>query len=102
MVDRFQSIASAISLFIVDLVAIMGISIDTDIVVDVISVIVFIIATFYGIWKNHNFTDAAIEGQKLVNALKNDIPLPIENEDGQTCIVWKIPISYGSDIDEDN
>ena len=101
LVDRFQSIASAISLFIIDLVAIMGLSIDTDLIVDVISAIVFIIATAYGIWKNHNFTDAAIEGQRLINALKSNIDLPADSmEDGTPCIVWKIPIVYG-DVDED-
>ena len=100
MIDRFQSISSAIAVLIVDFVAVMGLSIDTDLLVDILSAVAFIIATIYGIWKNHNFTDAAIEGQRLVNALKENVELPIESNDaGERCIVWRIPLA--GDEDED-
>lgn len=100
MTSRIQSIVSALALIIVEFAAVIGLSLDTDMVVDILSGIAFVAALVYGIWKNHNFTDAAIEAQKLLNALKDDIPLQAGEENGEAYIEWRIPIAYG-EIDED-
>ena len=100
MTSRMQSIASAIAVIVVEFAAVIGLSLDTDTVVDVISAVVFIVALLYGLWKNHNVTSAAIEGQRLVNALKENVDLPsVTDENGNSYIEWRIPVRYG-DTDE--
>ena len=95
MTSRIQSIVSAIAVIAVEFAAMIGLSLDTDTVIDVISAVVFIAGLLYGLWKNHNITNAAIEGQRLVNALKSNIDLPSGiDENGNAYIEWKIPISY--------
>lgn len=104
MTDRIQTIFSAIAVIVVEIASIIGLSLDTDFVVDFLSACAFLIASIYSIWKNHNFTDAAIEGQKLINALKNcDFSIPTFTAiDGNEYMKWLIRIDDSEgDSDED-
>lgn len=104
MTDRLQTIFSAIAVIVVEVASIIGLSLDTDFVIDFLSACAFLIASVYSIWKNHNFTDAAIEGQKLVNALKNcDFNIPtFTGADGSRYMEWHIRIDDSEgDSDED-
>lgn len=47
-----------------------GYSLDEGAVSDIVCAAVLIAATAYGCWKNHNFTEAAQEGQKLTDEIK--------------------------------
>ena len=100
MTSRIQSIISAIAVIIVEFAAVIGLSLDTDMIVDIISAVVFVIGLLYSLWKNHNITSAAIEAQRLLNSLKNDSPMDYEtDENGQAYIKWLIPIRYGDDLE---
>lgn len=48
-----------------------GVDIDAEAAQNVVCAVVLVGATAYGCWKNHNFTWAAQEGQKLVNDIKS-------------------------------
>lgn len=47
-----------------------GIDIDGDALTNVICGGILIVATGFGCWKNHNFTRAAQEAQKLIDKIK--------------------------------
>ncbi len=68
--DRTQSIISAIVVLIVNIAAIFGITLDQTVWFDGLCAIVALVANIWAIWKNHNFTDAALEGQQLVRLRK--------------------------------
>lgn len=69
--ERTKAIISAVAVIVVNLVAfVFGKNIDAGIVTDGLLAIVLLISTFWGIWKNHNFTPEAAEAQQVLNALK--------------------------------
>lgn len=69
--DRAKSIVSAIVVIIVQVAALYGVSLDAGTVTTVISVAAALAVLVWGIWKNHNFTDAANRAQNLLNTLKS-------------------------------
>ena len=71
--NRPQSIISALVTLIVACAGFFGFSLDTDMLVDVLSLIAFFGAFAWGIYKNHNFTDAANIAQEHLAMLKNVI-----------------------------
>ena len=68
-----QSIISAHVTLIAACAGFFGFSLDTDMLVDVLSLIAFFGAFAWGIYKNHNFTDAANVAQEYLAMLKNVI-----------------------------
>lgn len=69
--ERTKAIISAAAVLIVNIVAfVFGQTIDAGIVSDGLLAIVLLVSTFWGIWKNHNFTPEAAEAQQVLNELK--------------------------------
>ena len=69
--ERNQSIISAIVILAVNIAAMVGFNIDADALQQVIMAACLIAATVWGIWTNHNFTDAAMKAQHYLNYLKS-------------------------------
>lgn len=70
--DKRQSTISAIAVLIVNLGVVFGVSVDQDSLVLVLGSLATLIATVWGVWRNHNFTYAAQQGQLVTNQLKNE------------------------------
>ena len=68
--NRPQSIISAIVTLAVAGAGCFGLSLDTDMLVNALSLIAFLGAFCWGIYKNHNFTDAANVAQEYLAMLK--------------------------------
>lgn len=69
--NRTQSIISAIVTVAIAGCGIIGIAVDESAIDFWVSVAVLVAAIFWSIWKNHNFTAAAQQGQKLIEILKD-------------------------------
>lgn len=68
-----QTIKACVSTLVLVLVTVassFGISIDGDALTNVVCAVILIAATVYGCYRNHNFTQAAQEGQKLIDEIK--------------------------------
>lgn len=70
--NKTQSTISSVSVIFVNLAALAGVAVDQDAVVEVLLAIVMLCSTAWGVWKNHNFTYAAQQGQLVVNQLKGE------------------------------
>lgn len=71
MDERIKAIISAIVVIVVNAAALMGIDIgDGADIQDALFAIAWIASLAWAIWKNHNFTHAAAEGQRVVDAIK--------------------------------
>lgn len=68
--ETVKAIASAAVTMICAIAGALGFDLSSDLVLQIISAIVFVASVAWGIWKNHNFTQAAQEGQLLVNEIK--------------------------------
>ena len=68
--ETIKAIVSALGVLIVAGAGMFGFDLDAGMVQNGLSIAAFIAAFAYGIWKNHNFTAAAQEAQKLCDALK--------------------------------
>lgn len=68
--EQTRSIISAIVLIVVQCASLCGVGLSADDLTIGICAIVSIAVFAYGIWKNHNFTDAAAQAQKYLNGLK--------------------------------
>jgi uncharacterized membrane protein len=68
--ETVKAVISAAVVFVCAIAGALGFDLSTDTVWQVVSAVVFVAAVGYGIWKNHNFTTAAQEGQQLVDELK--------------------------------
>ena len=78
--ERWKAIFSAIGVIIVNAAALMGIDLgDGANIQDVLLGLAWIASLAWAIWKNHNFTAAAAEGQRVVDAIK-----AVESATGQT------------------
>lgn len=78
--ERWKAIFSAIGVIIVNAAALMGIDLgDGASLQDVLLGCAWIASIAWAIWKNHNFTAAAAEGQRVVDAIKQ-----VEKDTGQT------------------
>lgn len=76
--NKTQSIISAIVLLVIQAAAFAGHTLDEGTVTTVVTAIVTLAVTAWGIWKNHNFTDAALAAQQFLDAAKG---ADIEEED---------------------
>lgn len=68
--ETIKAVVSSAIVVIVAVFASCGVDVDGDSLTNVVSAAVLIVATGYGCWKNHNFTEAAQKGQELVNEIK--------------------------------
>ena len=68
--ETIKATLSATGVIIVAALGAVGIDLDADALQNVLSAALFLAATIYGCWKNHNFSKAAQEAQKLLNAIK--------------------------------
>lgn len=70
--ERWKAIFSAIGVIVVNAAALLGIDLgDGADIQDVLLGCAWIASLAWAIWKNHNFTFAASEGQKVVDAIKD-------------------------------
>lgn len=62
---------------------IFGVQIDTDALTAILSGVGIAALTAYAAWKNHNFTHAAQEGQKITDGIKDGtiVGLHVATED---------------------
>ena len=70
MDERTKAILSAIIVIVVNVAALLNISIDQDILVKALFGGADLIAMIWAIWKNHNFTLEAAQAQAYLNNLK--------------------------------
>lgn len=68
--ERIKAIVSAIVVLVVNIASLAGATLDQSLVSDIVCFVVVIVSTCYAIWKNHNFTEAAQAGQRLLNEIK--------------------------------
>jgi uncharacterized membrane protein len=70
MNETVKAVISAIVVFACAIGGALGFDLASDTVLQVVSAVVFLAALVWGVWKNHNFTQAAQEGQQLVDEIK--------------------------------
>ncbi len=68
--ETIKAIVNTLVVVAVTVSSAFGIDIDGDMLVNVMCSIILVAATVYGCWKNHNFTEAAQEGQLLIDEIK--------------------------------
>lgn len=95
--ERWKAIFSAIGVIIVNAAALMGIDLgDGASIQDVLLGCAWIASLAWAIWKNHNFTAAAAEGQRVVDAIK-----AVESATGQTLSAeLALELTDGADHDD--
>lgn len=95
--ERWKAIFSAIGVIIVNAAALMGIDLgDGASIQDVLLGCAWIASLAWAIWKNHNFTAAAAEGQRVVDAIK-----AVERATGQTLSAeMALELTDGADHDD--
>lgn len=95
--ERWKAIFSAIGIIIVNAAALMGIDLgDGASIQDVLLGCAWIASLAWAIWKNHNFTAAAAEGQRVVDAIK-----AVESATGQTLSAeLALELTDGADHDD--
>ena len=95
--ERWKAIFSAIGVIIVNAAALMGIDIgDGAQLQDILLGLAWIASLAWAIWKNHNFTAAAAEGQRVVDAIK-----AVESATGQTLSAeLALELTDGADHDD--
>lgn len=95
--ERWKAIFSAIGVIIVNAAALMGIDLgDGADIQDVLLGLAWIASLAWAIWKNHNFTAAAAEGQRVVDAIK-----AVESATGQTLSAeLALELTDGADHDD--
>lgn len=70
--QTIKAIVSTIVTVTITVLSAFGIDVDGDLLTNVLCAVVLVGATIYGCYKNHNFTKAAQEGQKLIDEIKAD------------------------------
>lgn len=79
--NRTESIVSAVVTLVVTIAGLFGCNLSTDVVTSIVSITAVVVAFVYAIWKNHNFTDAAITAQGVLNDLKqSELDEELESE----------------------
>ena len=72
MDERIKAIISASAILIVNAVSFWGISLNVNELTNALFAIAMLVSTIWAIWKNHNFTYAAQQGQLVTNTIKNE------------------------------
>jgi len=81
MDERTKAIISAAVVIIANAASFYGISIDQGALVNGICAIVMLVSTLWAIWKNHNFTFAAQQGQLVTDELKRKEKAAMEDSE---------------------
>lgn len=68
--QSMKATISAAAVVIVAFLGAFGIEAEAEPIANVLHAAAFLIAVGWGIWKNHNFTDAAQEAQEYLTCLK--------------------------------
>lgn len=74
--ETIKACVSALAVLIVAGAAALGIDLDAGMVQNGLSIVAFLAALAWGIWKNHNFTKAAQDAQAFLDMLKAAPPEP--------------------------
>lgn len=70
--ERWKAIIGALAVIIVNACALMGIDIEDGMTVEnALYAVAWLVSIGWAIWKNFNFTLAAAEGQRVVDAAKH-------------------------------
>lgn len=69
--ERIKAIVSALVVLSVNIAAVLGFDLDADTTHSVLLLVLVIVATVWGCWKNHNLTKAAALAQAFLNAFKS-------------------------------
>ena len=72
MEERIKACISALAVFAASMAALFGYSLDAGTLAQVLCVAVYLASVAWGVWKNHNFTDAAIQAQGYLDELKEE------------------------------
>jgi hypothetical protein len=75
--ETIKACVSALGVLIVAGAGLFGFDLDAGMVQNGLSVLAFIAAFAWGIWKNHNFTEAAQDAQAYLDMLK---AAPVDDE----------------------
>lgn len=70
MNETVKATASALAVIIVNVASLFGIAMDEGVWADGLYAVAMLLSTMWGIWHNHNFTQAAKEGQKVTDGIK--------------------------------
>ena len=76
--ETIKACVSALAVLIVAGAGAFGFDVDAGMVQNGLSIVAFVAALAWGIWKNHNFTQAAQDAQAFLDMLK---AAPAEPED---------------------
>lgn len=68
--ETIKAVMSASVVLIVAGASLFGFDLDAGMVQNALSIVAFFVAFAWAIWKNHNFTKAAQEAQKVLDATK--------------------------------
>lgn len=68
--ETIKAIVRACVIIVVAFCGAIGIDVDGDLLTNVVCSAIMLISTGYGVWKNHNFTEAAQRGQELIDEIK--------------------------------
>lgn len=68
--NKTQSIISALVVLVVEVAGMFNLTLDNGTVEIIITGIAMVVVLLWGVWKNHNLTDAANLGETLIRALK--------------------------------
>lgn len=96
--ERIKAIISALVVAAVNVAAIVGVDFgDGDEITNALLIIFDMLAVLWGCWKNHNLTDAAAEGQRVVNAIKS-----VKKDTGATVSAeCALELTRGKDYDNE-
>ena len=96
MDERWKAIFSAIGVIIINVLALFGINVDDGATVqNVMLGLAWIASILWAIWKNHSFTDAAIQGDRVMHAIKD-----VKKETGNT-ISAEMALELTDGVDHD-
>lgn len=68
--ETIKACVSALGVLIVAGAGMLGFDVDAGMVQNGLSILAFLAAFLWGIWKNHNFTEAAQVAQEYLDTLK--------------------------------
>ena len=69
MNERTRAIISSAVVLAANILAMYGVSVDTEVWVNGICAAVMLVSTCWALWKNHNFTDEAAKAQAYLDEL---------------------------------
>ena len=85
--ERWKAIISAVAVIIVNAAALLGFDLgDGASIQNALLGMAWIASIFWAIWKNHNFTFAAGEGQRVTDAIKEIAKDAHENVSAETAL----------------